>query len=126
MTESLIEKLEARAKLASEEGNRHNDEFQHGLAAGLREGIHEIRQLQAWQPVETIPEGVDVLCLVHRNYDTGNEKHDMLVGRYLWDMKDGKPDERIIDWGGENLNWEYEGTVFKVTHWMPLPEPPSK
>ena len=46
MTELLLKRLESRADLAESEDVKQKDDFQAGLAAGLRESIYEIRQLE--------------------------------------------------------------------------------
>lgn len=56
-----------------------------------------------WQPIETAPEEQRVLGFV----------------------REGEA-EIVIYWGeGEGWSLESTGETVEITHWMPLPEPPS-
>ncbi len=87
--------------------------YQDELIPGFRKTIAELEEKSKWIPVtERLPE-VDgqYLC----NYHFGNHK-DMTFTRVL----DYYATDKI-----PHFQHTLGDTIMKVTHWMPLPEPPK-
>ena len=82
----------------------------------LENCVKELKQSQQWKPIETAPrDGTTVLLSFH----------------YLNGVHPGKSFVAMLEWnkatGGWGLfkNLELDGTL-KVSHWMPIPEPPKQ
>lgn len=69
-----------------------------------------------WQPIETAPkDGTTVLLSFH--YLNGVHSGKSFVSMLEWD--------KAIDGWGLFKNLELDGTL-KISHWMPLPKPPTQ
>lgn len=100
MREKLVEILEGAGNMRQFPGSLANILIEHGVT------------IQKWIPVtERLPENMDdrvlvLLPTISYNYPIGNQRID--TDRYR----------------GEYRKWVRYGD--KVTHWMPLPEPPKE
>ena len=68
--------------------------------------------MSEWQSIETAPSGTEILLFGH---SLGDPKDETICVGY-WSEFDGCWNDTIL---GDVLNLEF-------THWMPLPEPPTK
>ena len=70
-----------------------------------------------WQPIDTAPQYRSILLFGRQCDGDAPVRHTSpVVFSGYWDDVDGA-------WCAHGSSWE--GPFFKVTHWMPLPDPPK-
>ena len=70
------------------------------------------------------------ICIVRKRWISVKERLPQATGKYLCAVKDKRGNLWTIasDWSLEMKSWfgDYGEIKNKVTHWMPLPDPPKE
>ena len=123
MYDELVERLRRRAVNLKEKFSRNAELLSELMQAAdaIEELIRRCEQFQytpppAWIPVtERLPEDRTPVQVCYIGYYGKEIGSDLLACRYegLWCYWDGEP-------------CSYDECKVKITHWMPLPEPPKE